>query len=386
MKILLISGSRIVGGAERVTLQLVQALLERGYQMEALCPAAGEWRAATSAAGIPVHPASIGGALNLFTPFAISRTVSAIRPDLLMVTTSDEWVWASLTPRRAIYPRLILVRHMGLPLAFRVRWLAGHRADAIVAVSRSVRESLLGDSAIAPALVHVIPNALRFPARQGIPDSAERMRARSSLGLSAAGRWIGFLGGINLGKGVEDVLLAARCANQSLGDVHLLICGRRDTRRETPGYEELARRHGMEQRVHYMGQLDDITPAIIASDAVVIATHSTLREGLAQTALDAMACGTPVAAYALGGVTDAVGETDAAAILARPDNIGELGAAVIKLLQDAEVASNIAQRGLNRARREFAPALMTDRYEQLFAALLANPAARGKREAGGAPD
>lgn len=386
MKILLISGSRIVGGAERVTLQLVQALLERGYQVEALCPAGGQWRAAVSAASIPVHPAAIGGALNLLTPFIIGRTVSATRPDLLMVTTSDEWVWACLVPRRAMHPRLILVRHMGLPLPFAVRWLAGHRADAIVAVSRSVRQSLLADSAISPSMVHVIPNAIRFPARQSIPDSGERMRARSLLGLPSTGRWIGFVGGVNLGKGIEDAMLASRRANQSLADVHLLVCGRKDPRRDTPGCEELARRHRMEERVHYLGYLDDVTPAIIASDAVMIATHSTLREGLAQTAIDAMACGTPIAAYALGGVTDAVGETDPVAILARPDDVEDLGSAVTRLLQDAALATNVAQRGLDRARREFAPALMAGRYEQLFSALLADRTARPKHEAGGSRD
>jgi glycosyltransferase involved in cell wall biosynthesis len=382
MKILLISGSRIVGGAEHATVQLAQALLERGHRLEALCPAGGEWRAAASAARIPVYPAAIGGALNLLTPLAIGKTLSATRPDLLIVTTSDEWVWSCLMPRRAVDPRLILVRHMGLPLPFAVRWLAGRRADAIVAVSRSVRQTLLAGSAIAPSMVHVIPNAVRFPVRPSIPDSAERMRARSLLGLPETGRWIGFLGGVNLAKGIEDAMLASRRANQSLGDVRLLICGRKDPRRETPGFEELARRHGLERNVHYPGHLDDVTPAIIASDAVVIATHSTLGEGLAQTAIDAMACGTPIAAYALDGIIDAVGATESAAILARPDEVEDLGVAVTRLLQDAELAAKLAQRGLDRAREEFAPALMANRYEQLFGALLADRTALPTRDSG----
>jgi glycosyltransferase involved in cell wall biosynthesis len=184
---------------------------------------------------------------------------------------------------------------------------------------------------------------------------------------------------VNLGKGIEDAMVASRRAGQTLDEVRLLICGRKDLRRETPAYQELARRHGIEQKVHYLGHLDDVTPAIIASDAVVIATRSTLREGLAQTAIDAMACGTPIAAYALGGVTDAVGETDPAAVLARPDDVEDLAGAVIRLLGNPELAAGIAQRGLERARQEFAPALMAGRYEQLFAAVLADRSARGKK-------
>ncbi len=296
MKILLISGSRIVGGAERASLQLVHGLVERGHSVEVLCPA-GEWRAALATAGLRIHPAPLGGSLNLIAPFIIARAVAKVRPDLLMVTTSDEWVWSCLTP---LGNPLVLVRHMAIPLALRVRRLAGWRAAAIVAVSRTVRESLLADSAIAPGLVHVIPNAMRFAARTAVPDHEDRRAARAALGIAAAGRWVGFLGGINRGKGIEDVMAAARHANETLGDVRLLVCGRKDPRRDTPECAELALRYGLEDRVHYLEHIDDVKPALIAADVVAIATRSTLGEGLAQTAIDAMACGTPIAAYALG--------------------------------------------------------------------------------------
>src|SRR5271155_1465855 len=240
MRILLVAGSRIIGGAERAGLQLAAALIDRGHDVEVMCPTQGGLCGAASAAGIRIHPAAIGGALNLLTPFFIAQHIIRVSPDFLMVTTSDEWVWSCLTPRRTGGPLLVLVRHMGLPLPFRVRWLAGRRADAIVAVSRSVHDSLLVDSAIAPALVHVIPNAVRFAIGPGIPGPQDRARARNSLGLPAAGRWIGFLGGINRGKGIEDVMVAARRADQTLGDVRLMVCGRKDERHETPGWDVLA--------------------------------------------------------------------------------------------------------------------------------------------------
>jgi glycosyltransferase involved in cell wall biosynthesis len=419
MKILLISGARIVGGAERATLQLAQAMLDRGHHVEAACPGGSTWSALLNGAGIRVHRAAIGGALNVIAPFAIAAAMARIRPDILVVTTSDEWVWSSLIPRRSAGPRLVLIRHMGLPLAFRVRWLVGRRADAIVAVSASVRSSLLTDAAIAPSRVHVIHNAVRFPPRQSIPDSAERIRARVALGLPAAGRWIGFLGGVNLGKGVEDVIAGAARAQKKLGDVSLLICGRKDDRRETPPYIELARRYAMEGRVHFLGELDDAIPAIIASDVVAIATRSTLREGLSQSAIDAMACGTPIAAYAavpaviasdvvavatrsalregvsqsaidataserpiaacaLDRVNDTVGADAPVAALARPDDVEDLSAAILRLLENPQLANTFAQRGLEFSRREFDPKLMADRYEELFRSLLAHHRKAGR--------
>jgi len=214
-----------------------------------------------------------------------------------------------------------------------------------------------------------------FPVRSAIPDRAERMEARARLGLPAADFWVGFLGGINLGKGIEDAMEAVRHAQSALGDVRLLVCGRKDTRQPTPDGEIIAARHELKDKAHFLGHLDDVIPALLASDALVIATRSTLREGLAQTALDAMACGTPIAAYALGGVIDAVGATEPVAILARPDDVADLSSALFTLLHDREQAGGLAMRGLDRARQMFDPAVMADRYERLFADLLS---ARGR--------
>ncbi|GEM_PF-2125587 len=372
MKILLVSGARIVGGAERVTLQLAEILLKRGHRVEAVCPRGRQWQSALIKAGIRVYPAMIGGSLNVFAPFLIARTVWISSPDLLLVTTSDLWVWSSLMPRKLSGPRLVLVRHMGLPISSPLRHLVGRRADAVVAVSSSVRETLLVDSAIAPAKVHTIVNATRFPVRPSPPDFAERIRARTSLGLAPAGRWVGFFGGINLGKGIEDAMAALRHANQVLGDVNMLVCGRKDTRHRTPDGKDLARRFGVETKVRFFGHLDDVVPAMVASDAILIATRSTLREGLSQTALDAMACGIPIVAYALGGVTDVTGAEEPAAILARPDAVDDLASALIRLLKNPELGGEITSRGLERARREFAPALMADRYVRLFENLVSS--------------
>ena len=137
----------------------------------------------------------------------------------------------------------------------------------------------------------------------------------------------------------------------------------------------------MEDRVHYLGHIDDVKPALIAADVVAIATRSTLGEGLAQTAIDAMACGTPIAAYALGGITDVVGDASPAAVLARPDDIEGLAAAVTRLLADPDLADRIAREGLVRAREAFDPKRMIDSYERLFTDLLASREGKSRRPA-----
>ena len=108
--------------------------------------------------------------------------------------------------------------------------------------------------------------------------------------------------------------------------------------------------------VSSLGRLDDerLALAYAAADVFVLPT---LAENLPNTALESIACGTPVAAFAVGGVSDAVrdGETGRLALLGDAE---ALGAAVAGLL-DADLRGScraVAERefGAEREVRAFA--------------------------------
>src|SRR5262249_6198546 len=148
---------------------------------------------------LQAQAAPIGGSLNLRAPVAISRVLARARPDVALVTTADEWVWSSLS-RRPPGTRLVLVRHMALPLARRVGWRAARRADAVVAVSHAVSDALRAETRIPSDRLHVIYNPVRFTPRVALPSAADRRRGRNALGLPEDGRVVGFFGGRNSSK------------------------------------------------------------------------------------------------------------------------------------------------------------------------------------------
>ncbi len=76
-------------------------------------------------------------------------------------------------------------------------------------------------------------------------------------------------------------------------------------------------------------------------------THSTLSEGMPLIVLEALACGTPVVAYATGGASEAL--ADGAGLLARPDDPIDLARLLAQLLTESGVANEVATRGLARA-------------------------------------
>ena len=379
MKILWVCGAQVLGGAERAMLQIAELLRERGHAVQALCRWGSAVVPALAASSLPVRPAPLGGPLNFRALCAIAQTFAHVAPDIALVTTSDEWVWSSLAPRQS-QTRLVFVRHMALPLPAPVRWLATHRADAIVAVSRAVRDALVG-TGFPGDLVRVIYNPVRFPPRADVPTTAERARARATLGLEVTGRWVGFLGGTSARKGVRDVFAAVAQANDKIGSTNLLVCGHRP--RGGCSISGLSREYGLEGKVRDLGEIDDVTTVLTAADAVVVATHRELAEGLSLAAIESMACGTPVIGYATGGIPEAIGADGEAGRLARADDVRDLGRALVEVLVDLSMARQLAANGFTRVRQLFDPQWAVEAYERLFVTLCSKengPVGRVARE------
>ncbi len=364
LKILWIAGSRIVGGAERVTLQIAALLGQRGHQVCAIYPFGSALESALRATGIPAEAGRLGGSLNVRAILTIERAILTQPPDIALVTTADEWVWSCLARRRPAQTRLVLVRHMALRLPRKVTWLANRRADAVIAVSEAVRASLGGRFGIAPSRMYTIPNPVRFPIRDSVPAEAVRREARAALGLPASGRWIGFFGGGEPRKGIADILQGTAKVRAEGIDCNLIVCGRGLSSADTPRLTELTAQLGLQSVVHNLGEITEVATAILASDAIAMPTHSTLSEGMPLIVLEALACGTPVVAYATGGASEAL--VDGAGLLARPDDPIDLARLLTQLLMESGVADEVATLGLARARSEYGPDLAADRYESLF--------------------
>lgn len=361
IKILWICGSGVCGGAERAMLRLLELLRDRGHGVEALCRPWSAVERALTASRMRAYTAPLGGPVGLRLIPAVRRVLRSARPDLVLVSASGDWLPVCAACRRS-RARLVLVRHMALPLSRLLLWVVRRRADAVVAVSEVVRAGLVGLGKLSPELVQVIHNPVRFPPRATLPTSDERIRARAAFGLDPAGYWVGFFGGLDAAKGIRHVLSAVDAANRRLGRTQLLICGRQGSGR----FEELTAAFAAAGRLHYLGEIDRVSEALTACDVVVMATLSALSEALPLTLMEAMACGTPVLAYATGGIPELIGSDGQAGRLARPDDANDLAARLTELLADPVARERLADNALERLRQRYAPQRAAEQYEELF--------------------
>ena len=358
-RVLWICGAGHLGGAERVSLTLLDALRRRGQAIEAVTRVGSPVTAAAQALEVPVHAVHLRGPARILGVLPLRRLLATRAADVALVTTVDEWVTACLALPCRAGPHLVLVRHMGLPLSAGVRTLAGRRARAVIAVSEAVRRALLAAPGIPPSRVHVIPNPVRFPVRTAVPGACLRSATRATLGLHAPGYWVGFFGGDAPAKGLHDVLAAVGAANRSVGPTNLLVGS------PQPGGALVMPAH-LRDRVHRLTDPERMADALTAVDLVVGATHRSLGEALPATLMEAMALGTPVVAYATGGVPEVLGTDGGSGQLVASDDVTALAAAVGALLADPARRDQLAAAALQRARTQFDPEVAAAAYAALW--------------------
>ena len=97
----------------------------------------------------------------------------------------------------------------------------------------------------------------------------------------------------------------------------------------TPDLKRLAAELGIDSRVYFAGRAEpsEIAEALRQADVFVL---SSLSDNMPLAVLEALSCGVPVAATAVGGVPEAVGDDG---VLAPPGNPKELACAIESVLQ-----------------------------------------------------
>jgi UDP-glucose:(heptosyl)LPS alpha-1,3-glucosyltransferase len=183
--------------------------------------------------------------------------------------------------------------HLFTALRDRIRY-RGRTHRAVVALTTTEASLLRSTYGRVRAPIHVIPNGVDIE-RFRPPDSAERVRARTHLGVDDDRTIAVFIGHEFERKGLPVAMEALRTAPEVL---LLVVGGSPDMIRRA---QAQARAAGVGERVHFAGTHRDPIPFFRASDVLVLPSA---YEANALVVLEALACGLPVVSTRVGFAPD----------------------------------------------------------------------------------
>jgi glycosyltransferase involved in cell wall biosynthesis len=124
---------------------------------------------------------------------------------------------------------------------------------------------------------------------------------------------------------------------------------------------------GLEAQVRFCLDVSDAGRLFTAFDTFVLSSRS---EGLPIVVLEAMAAGTPIVAYRVGGLPDLLREDEA--WLVTPEDVAALAGAIATSLSDRGDARARAERARRRLDTDFAVDPWLDSYESVYSSLVAS--------------
>ncbi len=217
-----------------------------------------------------------------------------------------------------------------------------HRAfarpsDLGVCVSQAVGDVAVTGYHIRPDRVRVVHNGIRLEEIRNVPRDS-RVRIREALDISRESSVIAMFARMHPEKGHRQMLEMMRLITQRLPDVVLVLAGAGP---ELSACQALASELGIKERVRFLGHRNDVPQLLMASDLVVMPSHN---EGLGFAAIEALAAGRPVVAFAVGGLREVI-DDGADGRLVKPGDQGAFVDAVVSLLHDRRRLSEYGTHG-----------------------------------------
>ena len=186
-----------------------------------------------------------------------------------------------------------------------------------------------------------------------------RLEARAALDIDPKARVVAFLAPeLEKGRKGGHYLQAALEALPNLSGATLLLVGKQNGKPlSVPGW--------IVRSVRYSNEDEQLAEFIAAAD--LLAAPS-VADNFPNTLVESLACGTPVVAFDVGGVGEAVRHMETG-YLARAHDPGDLAAGVRLVLEDDDLQARLGAGARHVALAEYSRELELARFMSLYAEL-----------------
>lgn len=359
-RVLVVTDEMEVGGSQRQIVHLLRGLRARGREADLLYFRERSLLVdVLEADGVPVHRIDKRGSIDPAFVWRLWRFLRAGRYDVVHAFSITAELWVRLV--LPFVPGLRLVSSVrGLGLAgpdwhWRAkRWIV-RGSSAVISNTRAGAELVSRRCAFPVQRIDVIPNGLELPP---FPGPSDREAARRAFGLTDDVRLLLFVGRLVPEKNLPLLLDAiARLLPSQRPLVWLAGEGP-----ERQHIEADVARLGLAGCVRLLGERSDTHHLMQAADLLVLPSR---EEGLSNVLLEAMGCGLPVIATAVGGSPELI-EDGVTGRLLPSDDAPALAATIATLVDDAEERRRLAARARSAAEARFALGAMVDHTARVY--------------------
>ena len=211
----------------------------------------------------------------------------------------------------------------------------------------------------------VIPSGVELEGFGSLP-AEEGPAVRATLGLPQSGPVVGSVGRLDRVKGYDQLVEASAIVLRDRPDAWFVGAGDGQERR---ALEDQARRLGVAERWLFLGWQERLEPLYHVFDLSVLPSRN---EGMGRAAVEALACGRPVVATAVGGVPSVV-EDGVTGLLVPPEDPQALASAILQLLENETARRRMGEAGPQQVRERFSHQVMLDGIDQVYRDLLNSP-------------
>ncbi len=337
-----------IGGQGRYVGSLEAELPREGWEVAMVSPRRGPWGAELK---VPHRTRRPPLDFSLFLRNRLRAVADSVRPDLWHAQGGPGGVllrrhppdapliYTSHHTYRTAHGRGIATMPMGYLESRGYRF-----AEHVIAVSPSTAASLMADSGVPKDRISVIPAGV--DTTWLFPDPGEGPRST-----------VLFVGRLVPTKGVQYFVAMFRRLLTDHPDLEAEVCGE-----GVLFHAAVTAAEGLGGRLRVLGRVSDEELRAAYRRAHVLVMPSRY-EGLGLTALEAMACGTPVVAMDVPGLRDL---EDTGVVLVAPGDQGAMRQAVESQLLDGAHWRELSARGLEAVREKYSWNAVRPRIAEVY--------------------
>jgi glycosyltransferase involved in cell wall biosynthesis len=304
----------------------------------------------------PTRAASAQGARGLRDLWRMSWAVARVRPEVFFFPAVYSFFPVCRSVRTVVtfhdaiaerHPGLIFPRRLGRLLWGLKTALARRQADRIVTVSESARAQIAAAFGCPAASIAVVGEGVH-PAFRRLDDPARVREALARYRLPGEAPLLLVVGGLSPHKNLQGLFRALAAITGA--PWHLAVVGDHANDSFHGCYPELlalSRQLGLEHRLTFTGFVPDDDLVALYTAATMLVFPS-FEEGFGLPAVEAMACGVPVAASRGGSLPEVLGESGT---FFNPHDPADMAGTISDLLERPDLRRRQAELGLRRARR-----------------------------------